>query len=96
MKSLKNNYSVVPDVIFEEFLPFYDLAGMPGLKELPRTLDSVSDPIFVPGGLIFGDEEVTRVYVSTIGDNLFSLLFVGCIAMATLPYIWLNFIRTRY
>ena len=49
-----------------EYLPFYILIDIPGLLELPRTQDSHSDPIFVPGGLIFGEEEVTQVFVSKI------------------------------
>ena len=49
-----------------EYLPFYSLveSDIPGLLELPRTQDSHSDPIFVPDGLIFGDEMITQVYVS--------------------------------
>ena len=49
-----------------EHLPFYRLveSDIPGLLELPRTEDSHSDPIFIPNGLIFGDEIVTRAYVS--------------------------------
>ena len=51
--------------LLDEFLPFYELSGVPGLQELPRTQDSHSPPIFVPGGLVFGREEVTQVYVSS-------------------------------
>ena len=47
-----------------EMFQFYDLGGIPGLQELPRTQDSHSPPIFVPDGLIFGDEIVTQIYVS--------------------------------
>ena len=52
------------EVIFDEFLPFYNLSGIPGLQELPRAQDSNSPPIFVPGGLIYGAEEVTQIFVS--------------------------------
>ena len=51
---------------FIEYLPFYTLIDIPGLLELPRTQDSHSNPIFVPGGLIFGEEEVTQIFVSKI------------------------------
>ena len=37
---------------------------MPGVQELSRTQDSHSKPIFVPDGLIIGNELVTRLYVS--------------------------------
>ena len=52
------------EVVFDAFLPFYNLTGIPGLQELPRMQDSNSPPIFVPGGLIYGAEEVTQVFVS--------------------------------
>ena len=58
---------------FIEYLPFYTLIGIPGLLELPRTQDSHSDPIFVPGCLIFGEEEVTQVFVSEIIISLHDL-----------------------
>ena len=60
----KFTHTLDPDNSFDEFLPLYELSGAPGLQELPRTQDSHSPPIFVPGGLVFGDEEVAQVYVS--------------------------------
>ena len=53
-------------ILLESYLPFYNLveSDIPDLLELPRTQDSYSDPIFIPGGLVFGDEIVTQVYVS--------------------------------
>ena len=52
-------------------LPFYDLTAIPELKELPRIEDSHSPPIFVPDGLIYGDEIVTRIYVSAFNPSYF-------------------------
>ena len=37
---------------------------MPGLRELPRELDSHSPPIFIPGALAYGNEIVKSVHVS--------------------------------
>ena len=62
-------HDVVAPVQFEELLPFFDLSGVPGVKELPRTQDSNSGPIFIPGpsaSLLYGDELITKVYVSVI------------------------------
>ena len=53
-----------PGIEFEERLPFYDLSSIPGVNELPRELDSFSPPIFIPGGLVYGNEVVDRIYVS--------------------------------
>ena len=60
---MSNNFLILLE---SEYLPFYDLVGsdIPGLLELPRTEDSHSDAIFIPNGLVFGDEIVTQVYVS--------------------------------
>lgn len=35
----------------------------PGVMELERVTDAYSDPIDIPGGLIFGHEIVTTAYV---------------------------------
>ena len=42
----------------------------PGYVELDRSqADSFSDPIYVPGGLLFGDKIVTTVYVRMCFHN---------------------------
>ena len=50
-----------------QFLPFFDIIDLPGMNELERVVDAVSEPIYIPDGLIFGDEVVSRVFVSLIG-----------------------------
>ena len=57
-------FCVDPSGVFDEFLPFYDLQGISGVQELPKTQDAHSSPIFVPGGMVFGSDEITRVFVS--------------------------------
>lgn len=52
-------------VIDFESLDFVNLMTFPGAKELDNTRpDATSDPIYIPDGLIFGDELVTSAYVS--------------------------------
>lgn len=47
------------------FLPFLDLMTFPGVKELAKTeADSVSDPIVIPDGLVFGNQIATMAFVS--------------------------------
>ena len=57
-------YHLVPEVEFVESLPFFDLSGIPDMSELPRTQDANSERIFVPNGMIFGDQVITQVFVS--------------------------------
>lgn len=64
---------LVPGVIFDEFLPYYDLSGIPGLKELERTQDSHSGPIFIPGSMIYGDEVIRKVFVSELSTKIYSM-----------------------
>ncbi len=45
-------------------LPYFRLEGIPELRELERVQDAVSDPINIPGGFPFGDQLVSRAYVS--------------------------------
>lgn len=45
-------------------VPYYDLDGLPGVKELKREKDANSEPINIPQGILFGDRIVTRAYVS--------------------------------
>ena len=46
-------------------VPFIDVRIFPGYLELKKTeVDSVSDPVYIPGGLLFGDEIVSVLYVS--------------------------------
>ena len=59
---------LVPDVIFDEFLPFYDLSDIPGVTELPRRPDAYSESILVPGGMVFGDLVVAKMFVSEHAD----------------------------
>lgn len=63
-----SSHFLVPPVMFEESLPFYNLTGIPGLKELPRAQDSHSGPIFLPGStsLLYGDQLITKIYVSAV------------------------------
>ena len=42
---------------------FFDLETFIGVKELERVEDSNSDPIFIPGGIIVGNQIVSTVYV---------------------------------
>ena len=52
-------------VIDIDSLPFVNLTGFPGVKELDNTEpDATSDPINIPDGFVFGDEIVTSAYVS--------------------------------
>ena len=44
-------------------VPFFDLGAFFGVKELERVEDSNSDPIFIPGGIIMGNQIVSTVYV---------------------------------
>lgn len=63
------SYFIVSSIEFEEFLPFFDLDGIPNLKELPRTSESHSGPIYIPGpsaSLLYGDEFIQRIYVSQL------------------------------
>ena len=53
-----------PGGIFDEFLPFYDLQSIPEVEELPKTQDAHSPPIFVPGGIVFGADEITQIFVN--------------------------------
>lgn len=58
--------NVVPSLVLEELLPFFNLTGVPNLKELPRTPESHSGPIFIPGpsgSLLYGDEIIKQIYV---------------------------------
>ena len=56
-----------PPIPVPEFLPFFNLTNLPSVKELSKdTIDSSSDPINIPDGLIFGDRVVTSAYVSKI------------------------------
>ena len=61
--------AIVPEVVFEESLPFFDLSGIPGVRELPRTQDSNSEVILVPDGLRFGDTSISQVYVSDLNSE---------------------------
>lgn len=65
----KSFHSLVPPVMFEDILPFFDLSVLPNVKELPRMLDAISPPIFIPGELIFGNASVDRVYVSNLNTQ---------------------------
>ena len=47
-----------------------DLKSFPGVMELERVVDAYSDPINIPGGLIFGHKIVNTAYVS-----VFQLLY---------------------
>lgn len=55
---------LVPEVMFEELLPFFDLSSVAGVQELSRTQDSHSGAIYIPGGLVYGNEIATSIYVS--------------------------------
>jgi hypothetical protein len=57
---------LVPEIVLDDGLPFYNLQNLPGLQELPRTQDSHSPPIFIPhgGSLVFGDAIIRKLYVS--------------------------------
>lgn len=65
-------YSPVPPVIFDELLSYFNLSGLPDLKEIPRTQDSHSGPIFIPGSLIYGDETFSRMFVSILLIQIYS------------------------
>lgn len=41
-----------------------DLKSLPKVMELERVVDAYSDPIDIPGGLVFGHEIVNTAYVS--------------------------------
>ncbi len=65
--SLRANFAE-SDVDLEldfEFLPFFDLDPLPDVRQLPHTLDAISEQIIVPDGFIFGDKLVTRAFVSS-------------------------------
>ena len=52
------------DIAFEtDSLPLFDIENFPGVMELPREVDSTSDPIIIERGLIFGDVVVTTAQV---------------------------------
>lgn len=51
-------------VIDVDSLPFVNLTAFPGVKELDKAVpDATSEPIYIPDGLIFGDDIVTSTYV---------------------------------
>lgn len=70
MKQFSPYFPFLDPSVVPVSVPFYDLAGLPGLRELPRTQDSHSGPIFLPGSasLLYGDELITKIYVSTCSN----------------------------
>lgn len=57
----------IEDIMVGETLPFFDLADIPGVKELSRQQDSNSEAIEVPDiGVFFGDELVKKAYVRVV------------------------------
>lgn len=57
-------FTLVPEVTFDELLPYFDLTGIRGVMELPREEESNSGPILIPGSLLYGDKLRSTVYVS--------------------------------
>ena len=57
-------------ICFEvEFNSFPDLVTFPDFRELDKTeVDSFSDPIHIPGGLLFGNKIVSTLYVRIFGN----------------------------
>lgn len=53
------------DLCFEvNFNSFPDLTTFPTYRKLDGTvIDSFSDPVYIPGGLLFGNQIVTTLYV---------------------------------
>ena len=46
-------------------MSYFDLSGFANLRDLPREQEAVSPPIYIPdGGLLFGTQIATSVYVS--------------------------------
>ena len=58
-------------------MSYFDLSGFANLKELPREQEATSPPIYIPnGGLLFGTQIVTSVYVSLHFACLHACIFV--------------------
>ena len=55
---------LVPEVIVNDQLPYFDLTAVPGVMELERVEESNSGPIVIPNSIIYGDDVVDTVYVS--------------------------------
>ena len=64
--SIYNGIGGGTDIDVEEgvSLPFFDITNFPGVSELEKVIDSTSEAIKIPNGLIFGNEVVSSVYVS--------------------------------
>jgi len=66
-------------------VPYFDLTTYPGVKELPTdSLESTSDPINIPLGLLFGLDVHHTVYVRY---NLITLNLYICIQLMLYTYI---------
>ena len=58
-------------------MSYFDLSGFANLKELPREQEAASPPIYIPNGLLFGNQIATSVYVSLHFACLYMYLFVN-------------------
>ena len=78
-------YNAVAVLFTPNSFPFYDLMGIPGVKELPRTVDAISEPIYFNRSIPLQFRLAGKAFVSKV-------LYITIKCLITFYYVaWLQY-----